>query len=353
MGKVQRDSGQANITEMADPADYGSINFASGIDAPTLAPRHQPAACISEPMAKRLDGRLLAARHEVSLRSSIAQHLDTAGCPPRPPGLAVVRVGDDPASGVYVHKKAQACSRVGIESRIIHHPATASQQEVLESIHQLNGNPSCDGILVQLPIPPTLDARQLLLAVDPAKDVDGLHPLNLGRLVRGEPGLRSCTPAGVMALLAHGDIALGGIRALVIGRSILVGQPMGIMLQQANATVTMAHSRTRNLADHCRQAELLVVAAGKPGLVGADWVRTGSVVVDVGIHRVPPQRQGERGSLCGDVCFAAVEPLVSHITPVPGGVGPMTVAMLLCNTVQAWQQRRGGVVDPDLAPPPR
>lgn len=338
MGKVQRDSEQATVAEMADPADYGSINFASGIDAPTLAPRQQLAACISESMAKRLDGRLLAARHEASLRSTIAQHLATTGCPHCPPGLAVVRVGDDPASGVYVRKKAQACGRVGIESRIIHHPATASQHEVLESIHQLNGNPSCNGILVQLPIPPTLNARQLLLAVDPSKDVDGLHPLNLGRLMRGEPGLRSCTPAGIMALLDHAGIALDGIRALVIGRSILVGQPMGIMLQQANATVTVAHSRTRDLVDHCRQAELLVVAAGKPGLVEADWVRPGTVVVDVGIHRVPPQQQGTQGTLRGDVCFAAVEPLASHITPVPGGVGPMTVAMLLCNTVQAWQR---------------
>ena len=299
-------------------------------------------------MAKHLNGQVLAARYEASLRAFIAQHLDSAGCPP---GLAVVRVGDDPASGVYVRKKAQACGRVGIESRIIHHPATASQQEVLESIHQLNANPSCDGILVQLPIPSPLNARQLLLAVEPAKDVDGLHPLNLGRLLRGEPGLRPCTPAGIMALLAQAGIALDGIRALVIGRSILVGQPMGIMLQQANATVTVAHSRTRNLADHCRQAELLVVAAGKPGLVGADWVRPGAVVVDVGIHRVPPQRQGEGAALWGDVCFAAVEPLASHITPVPGGVGPMTVAMLLWNTVQAWQQRGGsGVAKTPLAP---
>ena len=290
-------------------------------------------------MAKHLNGRLLAARYEDTLRAFIARHMASAGCPP---GLAVVRVGDDPASGVYVRNKAQACGRVGIESRVIHHSATASQAEVLESIRQLNASASCDGILVQLPIPSTLDARQLLLAVEPAKDVDGLHPLNLGRLVRGEPGLRSCTPAGIMALLAHGGIATDGLRALVIGRSILVGQPMAILLQQANATVTMAHSRTRDLADHCRQAELLVVAAGKPGLVGADWVRPGAVVVDVGIHRVPPQQQDERSTLCGDVCFAAVEPLASHITPVPGGVGPMTVAMLLWNTVQAWQQRCPG-----------
>ena len=286
-------------------------------------------------MAKRLDGRILAARHEENLRSAVAKHLATTG---RPPGLVVVRVGDDPASGVYVRKKAQACDRVGIKSQIIHHPATASQQEVLDSIHQLNRDPSCDGILVQLPIPATLNARQLLLALDPAKDVDGLHPLNLGRLMRGEPGLRSCTPAGIMALLDQDGIALDGIRALVIGRSILVGRPMGIMLEQANATVTVAHSHTRDLADHCRQAELLVVAAGKPGLVGADWVRPGAVVVDVGIHRVAPEQQSTLGTLQGDVRFAEVEPLASHITPVPGGVGPMTVAMLLRNTVQAWQQ---------------
>lgn len=301
-------------------------------------------------MAKRLNGQALAARYETSLRTSVAQHLTTAGCPP---GLAVVRVGDDPASGVYVGRKAQACGRVGIRSRIIHHPATASQQEVLESICRLNADPACDGILVQLPMPAPLNARQLLLAVDPAKDVDGLHPLNLGRLVRGEPGLRPCTPAGVMALLAHGGIALEGIRALVIGRSILVGQPMGIMLQQANATVTVAHSRTRNLADHCRQAELLVAAAGQPGLVGAHWVRPEAVVVDVGIHRVPPLRQGTRATLRGDVCFAEVEPRASHITPVPGGVGPMTVAMLLWNTVQAWQQRCGVVGGITPVPLPR
>ena len=289
-------------------------------------------------MAKHLDGQLLAARYEASLKTSIEQHLAIAS---RPPGLAVVRVGDDPASGVYVRKKAQTCDRIGIKSRIIHHPATASQQDVLKSIHQLNADPSCDGILVQLPIPSTLNAGQLLLTVHPTKDVDGLHPLNLGRLIRGEPGLRSCTPAGIMALLTQSGIALDGMRTLVIGRSLLVGQPVAIMLQQANATVTVAHSRTQDLADHCRQAKLLVVAAGKPGLVTADWVRPGVVVVDVGIHRIPSQQQDERATLCGDVCFAAVEPLASYITPVPGGVGPMTVAMLLYNTVQAWQQHCG------------
>ena len=299
-------------------------------------------------MAQHLDGRSLAARHEAGLTASIAPRLATAG----PPALAVVRVGEDPASGIYVRRKAQACERVGISSRIVHHPATASQGKILESIRQLNADPSCDGILVQLPVPSPLDARQLILAVDPAKDVDGLHPLNLGRLMRGEAGLRSCTPAGIMALLAHGGISLDGIRALVIGRSILVGQPMATMLQQANATVTVAHSRTRDLADHCRQAELLVAAAGKPGLVKGDWVRPAAVVVDVGIHRLPPQHPGEPSTLCGDVCFAEVEPVASHITPVPGGVGPMTVAMLLFNTVQAWRQRCGGPVRTTMAPLP-
>ncbi len=298
-------------------------------------------------MAKHLNGQLLAKRHEAKLKASIAQYLPLAS---HPPGLVVVRVGDDPASGIYVGKKQQACGRVGIGSQVIHHPAMASQEEVLETIQQLNNDSSCDGVLVQMPIPSHLDAGQLILALDPAKDVDGLHPLNLGHLLKGEPGLRSCTPAGIMALLAHGAIDLEGIDALVIGRSILVGQPMAIMLQQANATVTMAHSRTQDLAQQCRRAELLVVAAGKPGLVGADWVQPGAVVVDVGIHRRPSQGNGEKGNLCGDVRFLEVEPIAGHITPVPGGVGPMTVAMLLWNTVQAWQQGCCGVVTPYPAP---
>jgi methylenetetrahydrofolate dehydrogenase (NADP+)/methenyltetrahydrofolate cyclohydrolase len=248
----------------------------------------------------------------------------------RPPGLAVLRVGDDPASGVYVANKEKACGRIGALSFGAHLPADTPQAQLEAELRRLNADPAVDGILVQLPVPDGLDDRALLLALDPNKDADGLHPLNLGRLVRGEAGPRSCTPAGVMALLKTAEIPLSGARAVVVGRSILVGQPMALMLQQADATVTVAHSRTKDLIALTRQAELLVVAAGRPGLIGAEHVSPGTVVVDVGIHRRP------EGGLCGDVRFAEVEPLAQAITPVPGGVGPMTVTMLLLNTVRAW-----------------
>jgi methylenetetrahydrofolate dehydrogenase (NADP+)/methenyltetrahydrofolate cyclohydrolase len=248
----------------------------------------------------------------------------------RPPGLAVLRVGDDPASGVYVANKEKACGRIGALSFGAHLPADTPQAQLEAELRRLNADPAVDGILVQLPVPEGLDDRALLLALDPNKDADGLHPLNLGRLVRGEAGPRSCTPAGVMALLKTAETPLSGTRAVVVGRSILVGQPMALMLQQADATVTVAHSRTKDLVALTRQAELLVVAAGRPGLIGAEHVSPGTVVVDVGIHRRP------EGGLCGDVRFAEVEPLAQAITPVPGGVGPMTVTMLLLNTVRAW-----------------
>ncbi|MEN9879039.1 MAG: FolD bifunctional protein [Cyanobacteriota bacterium] len=274
-----------------------------------------------------LDGRALASRVEAQLAELIQAGVAQAG---RPPGLAVLRVGDDPASGVYVANKEKACGRIGALSFGAHLPADTPQAQLEAELRRLNGDPAVDGILVQLPVPQGLDDRALLLALDPNKDADGLHPLNLGRLVRGEAGPRSCTPAGVMALLKTAEIPLSGARAVVVGRSILVGQPMALMLQQADATVTVAHSRTKDLAALTRQAELLVVAAGRPGLIGAEHVSPGTVVVDVGIHRRP------EGGLCGDVRFAEVEPLAQAITPVPGGVGPMTVTMLLLNTVRAW-----------------
>ncbi|MFM9109000.1 MAG: bifunctional methylenetetrahydrofolate dehydrogenase/methenyltetrahydrofolate cyclohydrolase FolD, partial [Prochlorococcaceae cyanobacterium] len=253
----------------------------------------------------------------------------------RPPGLAVLRVGDDPASGVYVANKEKACARVGIANLGAHLAAATPAPEVLARIAALNADPAVDGILLQLPLPQGLDEGPLLLAIDPDKDADGLHSLNLGRLRKGEPGPRSCTPAGVMALLADAGIGLRGRRAVVVGRSILVGQPMALMLQAADATVTVAHSRTADLAAVTRQAEVLVVAAGRPELIGAEHVSPGTVVVDVGIHRRPG------GGLCGDVDAAAVEPLAAALSPVPGGVGPMTVAMLLVNTVVAWCRRHG------------
>jgi methylenetetrahydrofolate dehydrogenase (NADP+) / methenyltetrahydrofolate cyclohydrolase len=282
-------------------------------------------------MATLLDGRRLAAAIEERLNAVITDGLAVAG---RPPGLAVLRVGDDPASGVYVANKEKACRRVGISSHGGHLPADTPAGEVLALIGRLNADPTVDGILLQLPLPQDLDEGPLLAAIDPDKDADGLHTLNLGRLLKGEPGPRSCTPAGVMALLRTAAVPIAGARAVVVGRSILVGKPMALMLQAADATVTMAHSRTHHLAEVTQEAEILVVAAGRPRLIGAQHVRPGAVVVDVGIHRV-------EGRLCGDVDYETVEPLAAAITPVPGGVGPMTVAMLLVNTVLAWCERHG------------
>jgi len=283
-------------------------------------------------MATLLDGRLLAATIEKRLQAVIAEHRERAG---RPPGLAVLRVGDDPASGVYVANKEKACSRIGVVNLGAHLAADTPASEVLTTIQRLNADSSVDGILLQLPLPAGLDEGLLLAAIDPEKDADGLHTLNLGRLLKGEPGPRSCTPAGVMALLAAADVELAGKRAVVVGRSILVGQPMALMLQAANATVSVAHSRTVDLPALTRQAEVLVVAAGRPRMIGAEHVSPGAVVVDVGIHRRP------EGGLCGDVRHEEVEPLASAISPVPGGVGPMTVAMLLVNTVRSWCRRTG------------
>jgi methylenetetrahydrofolate dehydrogenase (NADP+)/methenyltetrahydrofolate cyclohydrolase len=211
---------------------------------------------------------------------------------------------------------------------------------VLSTIQRLNADPAVDGILLQLPLPAGLDERPLLAAIDPEKDADGLHTLNLGRLLKGEPGPRSCTPAGVMALLAAAGVELAGKRAVVVGRSILVGQPMALMLQAANATVSIGHSRTEDLAELTRQADVLVVAAGKPRMIGAEHVKPGAVVVDVGIHRLEGEAGG-KARLCGDVRFEEVEPIASAISPVPGGVGPMTVTLLLVNTVASWCQRCG------------
>jgi methylenetetrahydrofolate dehydrogenase (NADP+)/methenyltetrahydrofolate cyclohydrolase len=288
-------------------------------------------------MATRLDGRLLAASIEQRLQAVVADRLERAG---RPPGLAVLRVGDDPASGVYVANKEKACSRIGITNLGAHLAADTPAAEVLSTIQRLNADPAVDGILLQLPLPSGLDERPLLAAIDPEKDADGLHTLNLGRLLKGEAGPRSCTPAGVMALLAAAGIELAGKRAVVVGRSILVGQPMALMLQAAHATVSIGHSRTADLAALTRQADVLVVAAGRPRMIGAEHVKPGAVVVDVGIHRLESE-PGAKARLCGDVRFEEVEPIASAITPVPGGVGPMTVTLLLVNTVASWCQRCG------------
>ena len=288
-------------------------------------------------MALRLDGKVLARDVEHRLQTLIERLLAEAG---RPPGLAVLRVGDDPASAVYVANKEKACARIGVASFGDHLPGDTPPAQVLQTIERLNANPAVDGILLQLPLPAGLDEGPLLMAIDPEKDADGLHTLNLGRLLKGEPGPRSCTPAGVMAMLRSNGIDPAGKRAVVIGRSILVGQPMALMLQAANATVTIAHSRTADLAAHTREADVLVVAAGRPEFIGAEHVRPGAAVVDVGIHRKP------EGGLCGDVRAAEVESIAAALSPVPGGVGPMTVTMLLVNTVVAWCRRHN--LDHDL-----
>ena len=283
-------------------------------------------------MAQRLDGKQLAGVVEQRLKALVDSASASVG---RPPGLAVLRVGDDPASAVYVANKEKACGRIGVASFGAHLAAGTSPAEVLRTIEGLNADARVDGILLQLPLPDGLDEGPLLKVIDPEKDADGLHTLNLGRLLKGEPGPRSCTPAGVMAMLRSQGIDPAGKRAVVIGRSILVGQPMALMLQAANATVTIVHSRTADLAAHTREAEIVVVAAGRPGMIGSEHIRPGAAVVDVGIHRKP------EGGLCGDVRADEVEPIASALSPVPGGVGPMTVTMLLVNTVVAWCRRHG------------
>jgi methylenetetrahydrofolate dehydrogenase (NADP+)/methenyltetrahydrofolate cyclohydrolase len=251
--------------------------------------------------------------------------------------LAVLRVGEDPASAAYVRGKERACERLGIASFGRHFSAQDSPAHLLDTIDQLNQDERVDGILVQLPLPPGWDPIPPLLAINPDKDVDGLHPLNLGRLLRGEPGLRSCTPLGVMRLLQAEGIPIAGRKAVVVGRSILVGKPLSLMLLAADATVTLAHSRTPDLAEVTRAADIVVMAVGRPRLLRADMVKPGAVVIDVGINRIETPTGAEQ--LVGDVDYEAVKELAAAITPVPGGVGPMTVTMLLANTLQSYKLR--------------
>lgn len=289
---------------------------------------------LAEHLPTTLNGKLLAQSIEAQLAAQVQALKPELG---RPPGLAVLRVGDDPASAVYVRAKEQACERVGIRSFGAHLPASTSEANLLAKIAQLNADERVDGILLQLPLPPHLDPRPLLYAIQPDKDVDGLHPENLGRLVRDEPGLRSCTPAGVMQLLSAYKIDVTGRQAVVVGRSILVGKPLALMLLNANATVAIAHSRSRNLADLTRTADILVTAIGRPRCISADMIRRDAIVIDVGINRI--QRPDGKFSLWGDVDYDAACQVASYITPVPGGVGPMTVAMLLHNTVWSYCSR--------------
>jgi methylenetetrahydrofolate dehydrogenase (NADP+) / methenyltetrahydrofolate cyclohydrolase len=281
-----------------------------------------------------LDGKALAQKMQAEMADQV-QHIQTQYG--RPPGLAVLMVGDNPASAAYVGAKERACAKVGIASFGRHFPETATQAEVAAAIAELNQDDRVDGILVQLPLPGHLDDVALLNQIHPDKDADGLHPMNLGRLVRGEPGLRSCTPAGVMRLLEEYAIDLRGKHAVVVGRSILVGKPVALMLQAADATVTMAHSRSQDLPAICRSAEILVVAVGRPQMITAAMVKPGAVVVDVGINRLTEAEGKSR--LVGDVEFASVQAVASYLTPVPGGVGAMTVTMLLQNTLWSYGQK--------------
>lgn len=286
-------------------------------------------------MTGLLDGKALATKMQAELSQTVEDLTPKIG---RPPGLAVLMVGENPASAAYVRGKERACQRVGIASFGQHYPAETTQEELTQVIQGLNDNDQVDGILVQLPLPPHLDGVALLNHILPHKDADGLHPHNMGQLLRGEPGLRSCTPAGTMRLLAEHNIGISGKQAVVIGRSILVGKPIAMMLLAENATVTIAHSRTPDLGAIARTADILVTAIGRPKMITADMVKPGAVVVDVGINRVTDPAW-EKPRLIGDVDFEAVKSVASWITPVPGGIGPMTVTMLLQNTVQSYRNR--------------
>ncbi len=284
-----------------------------------------------------LDGRLVAAHWQEKVRLAIAENTHK-----RPPHLAVLTVGDHPASAIYVRKKKEACRAIGIVSSHIALEHTASEIDVLHAIHSLNQDNGVDGILLQLPLPPHLSASQFIQAIDPQKDVDGFHPVNMGKLLLGEKdGLIPCTPLGIRMLLQYYSIETKGQHVLVVGRSNLVGKPMAALLMQpgkgGDATVTIAHSQSRDLSSHCQRADILIVAVGSPRLIQADMVKEGAVVIDVGIN---PQEQALNGKtrIVGDVDFLHVAPKCSWITPVPGGVGPMTIAMLLRNTWLAYRK---------------
>ncbi|WP_290787136.1 bifunctional methylenetetrahydrofolate dehydrogenase/methenyltetrahydrofolate cyclohydrolase FolD [Halomonas sp.] len=283
--------------------------------------------------AQLIDGKSIAARVRQQVARQVKARRDAGA---RAPGLAVVLVGEDPASAVYVRKKHSACVEAGIESFRHALPAETTQQQLEALVDRLNDDPAVDGILVQLPLPAHLDARPILERIRPDKDVDGFHPYNLGRLAQRQPMLRPCTPKGIMSLLEQSDLKVRGLDATVVGASNIVGRPMALELMLAGCTTTVCHRFTRNLEEHVRRAELLVVAVGKPGLVKGEWVREGAIVIDVGINRL------EDGRLVGDVDFTTAAERASWITPVPGGVGPMTVATLLENTLQAADMHDAG-----------
>lgn len=278
-------------------------------------------------MAKIIDGKLISQQLKDELRREVEQlKQEGKSC-----CLAVIQVGKDPASSVYVGNKKKACTYIGIESLSYELPEDTSEEELLALIGKLNEDTKVHGILCQLPLPKHMDEDKVIQAIDPKKDVDGFHPQNVGALVIGQKGFVSCTPAGIIELLHRSGVEIEGKHCVVIGRSNIVGKPMSLLMLRENATVTVCHSRTRNLPRICREADILIVAMGKPQFITAEYVGEGAVVIDVGIHR------DENNKLCGDVKFDEVEPVASAITPVPGGVGPMTIAMLMKNCVEAMK----------------
>ena len=288
-------------------------------------------------MSLKLDGKKLSLEIEERLRNYILTNKTIAK---RNPGLAVIRIGEDPASGVYVGNKEKACSRVGIKSYIFHLKDSVDQKEVEQLLNKLNLDNDIDGMLLQLPISKKFDEQRLISYINPGKDVDGLNEQNIGKLVKNEPAMRSCTPAGIINLLRSQNIEIEGKKIVVIGRSLLVGKPLSLMLLNLNATVTMTHSKTINLNKICKKADILIAAAGKPNLIDSSFVKEGAVIIDVGIHRLKSSDKS-KNRLCGDVLLEDVIPKVFAYTPVPGGVGPMTVTMLLVNTISSWQKQFG------------
>ncbi|MDC3072688.1 bifunctional methylenetetrahydrofolate dehydrogenase/methenyltetrahydrofolate cyclohydrolase FolD [Prochlorococcus sp. AH-716-O10] len=288
-------------------------------------------------MSLKLDGKKLSLEIEERLKNYIQINKTIAK---RNPGLAVIRIGEDPASGVYVGNKEKACSRVGIKSYIFHLKDSVEQKEVEQLLNKLNLDNDIDGMLLQLPISKKFDEQRLISLINPGKDVDGLNEQNIGKLVKNEPAMRSCTPAGIINLLRSQNIEIEGKEIVVIGRSLLVGKPLSLMLLNLNATVTMTHSKTINLNKICKEADILIAAAGKPNLIDSSFVKEGAVIIDVGIHRLKSSDKS-KNRLCGDVLLEDVIPKVFAYTPVPGGVGPMTVTMLLVNTISSWQKQFG------------
>jgi methylenetetrahydrofolate dehydrogenase (NADP+) / methenyltetrahydrofolate cyclohydrolase len=281
-------------------------------------------------VARIIDGKAVAKAVREEVQRGVAEFVQRHG---RAPGLHVVLAGDDPASAVYVRMKERAAAEIGMAGAVHRLPSSCSEAELLGLVRELNQTPEVDGILVQFPVPAAVRQLAVVEATDPAKDVDGLHPVSVGALWSGTPGLVPCTPRGCMRLLAEAGVPLDGLRALVVGRSNLVGKPIAALLLAANATVTFAHSKTRDLPNLCRQADVLIAAIGRAKMIQGSWIKPGAIVIDVGTNR------GEDGKLCGDVDFAAAELVAGAITPVPGGVGPMTIAMLLENTLIAARAR--------------